>query len=81
MNGVSGVTLTSKVNENSIFVPAAGYCDDGSVDRVGQYGRLWSSSLDESNPKDAFYLYFNSSYMSVLNYTRCYGYSLRLVKE
>ena len=81
VNGVSGVSLTSKVNENSIFVPAAGNCNNGSVFSVGQSGYLWSSSLNESYPKYAFFLYFNSSDLNVNYSSRYYGYSLRLVKE
>ena len=81
VNGVSGCQFTSKVNGNSIFVPAAGYCGRGSVDYVGQYGDLWSSSLYESNPKYAFNLNFNSSNSNVNNNNRFYGYSLRPVKE
>ena len=80
VNGVSGMSFTSKVNGNSIFIPAAGSCYTGSIYRVGQECYLWSSSLNESFPSYAFYLYFSSSYMDVGN--DCYrsdGYSLRHV--
>ena len=32
--GVSGRKFTSKTNGNSIFIPAAGFCSDGSVNNV-----------------------------------------------
>ena len=57
VNGVSGVTLTSKVNENSIFVPAAGAYFDGSNDTIGKSARVWTSSLsDYSNDDTPDYL-------------------------
>ena len=49
LNGVNGRRFTSKTNSNSIFVPAAGGCFDGSVNDVGSFGLLWSSSLDDSD--------------------------------
>ena len=42
-NGVNGCKVTSKINGNSIFLPAAGFCDDSSIDEVGEYGYYWSS--------------------------------------
>ena len=48
LNGVNGRRFTSKTNGNSIFVPAAGVCGDGSAVGVGSVGILWSSSIDES---------------------------------
>ena len=41
INGVNGYKFTSKkegYQNNSIFIPAAGTCDGGSVDGVGIYG-------------------------------------------
>ena len=62
--GVSGRKFTSKINGNSIFIPAAGNCGNGSVDGVGDDGRVWSSSLDRPKPPypgGACYLKFSSS--------------------
>lgn len=46
VNGVYGYEVKSKAsgNTNSIFLPAAGYVDDGSLGNVGSYGDYWSSS-------------------------------------
>ena len=44
VNGVNGRKFTGS-NGNSIFIPAAGNCGNGSVDGVGKYGCVWSSSL------------------------------------
>ncbi len=80
LNGVNGRRFTSKINGNSIFVPAAGYCLDGSVFNVGSSGYLWSSSLDESSPSYGWHLYFRSSNVGVSNgYYRIYGFSVRAV--
>ena len=56
--GVSGRKFTSKTNGNSIFIPAAGCCFIGSVDSVGSYSSVWSSSLNTSGPSNAWGLYF-----------------------
>ena len=79
-NGVNGGLFTSKTNGNSIFVPAAGGCYYGSQLYVGEYGYLWSSSLNESNPNDAWYLGFGSGVVSLSNGCRYYGLSVRGVK-
>lgn len=78
-NGVNGGLFTSKVNSNSIFVPAAGYCSDGSQYYVGEYGGLWSSSLYEGYPGNAWNLYFYSGEVGLNNYGyyRCDGLSVR----
>ena len=82
LNGVNGRRFTSKTNGNSIFVPAAGYCSNGSVYDVGSYGNLWSSSLDESDSRLAWYLFFGSDIMDVGNYvSRYYGFTVRAVKD
>jgi hypothetical protein len=80
LNGVNGRRFTSKINGNSIFVPSAGDCEVGSVGNVGSYGYLWSSSLDESNPKYGWCLNFRS-YRTGGVYTsdRKNGFSVRAV--
>ena len=80
LNGVYGRRFIG-TNGNSIFVPAAGFCANGSVFNVGSYGILWSSSLDESNPRYDWYLYFFSDGMDMSEYLRFYGLSVRAVKE
>ncbi|MBR5035219.1 MAG: hypothetical protein IKX71_07915 [Bacteroidales bacterium] len=49
-NGINGYEVISKVNGNSIFLPAAGYKGDSSVIREdGEVGLYWSSSLTEGS--------------------------------
>ena len=78
--GAKGRIFTSKINGNSVFFPAAGYCFNSSVHRVGSYGNYWSASRYSS--LYAWILYFRSGYLN-LNYDefRYYGYSVRPVCE
>ena len=77
--GVKGRIFTSKVNEKSVFFPAAGNCLNSSVVDVGSYGVYWSASWRSSS--NAWELYFLSGSQG-LNYNyRYYGYSVRGVCE
>ena len=80
--GVNGRKLTSKTDTSKyIFIPAAGYCYDGSVDNVGSRGDVWSSSLDISNPDYACNLSFNSDTYNMRDYYRSNGRSVRGVRK
>ena len=72
-----GMLITSRINGATLFIPAAGYCWNGSVDVVGGSGFVWSSSVSEDYPDDAWYLHFNSTYMGVSYDYRGLGQSLR----
>jgi uncharacterized protein (TIGR02145 family) len=77
-NGVNGYKVTG-ITGNSIFLPAAGYRYDSSLDSAGSYGNYWSSSLHTSIPSYAYDLGFTSS--NGLGYIeeRYYGRSVRPV--
>ena len=80
--GVKGRKFTSKKDTSKyIFIPAAGYCNDGSVNNVGNYGNVWSSSLYTSGPDDAWCLNFYSGNCDMSNNYRCYGWSVRGVRK
>lgn len=81
LNGVNGGRFTSKTNGNSIFVPAAGYCGDGSVYVVGSGSNLWSSSRGESDPSGAWSLYFDSGSVGMDIGGRYNGLTVRAVQE
>ena len=74
--GVNGYKFTGS-NGNSIFIPAAGFCTNGSVRSVDSLGRGWSSSLYASGPGNAWRLYFRSGGCGVDNGSRYYGWSVR----
>ena len=78
-NGVNGYKVTSKKNGNSIFLPAAGYRDDSSLNYAGSTGYDWSSSLSSDYPGDAYGLGFNSDLVGWGYYYRYYGHSVRPV--
>mgnify|MGYP003302949176 CR=1 FL=1 len=78
-NGVNGYKVTSKKNGNSIFMPAAGYRLDSSLNDAGSYGYYWSSLLNTGYPCVAYDLYFRSGSVSRYYYGRCYGRSVRPV--
>ena len=79
-NGVNGYKVTGP-NGNSIFLPAAGYRLDGSLDFAGSYGHYWSSAPYESFSSSAYCLYFYSSDHGVNGSSRNYGRSVRPVTE
>ena len=68
--GVAGRVFTSKVNENSVFFPAAGDCYDSSVNNVGSV-QYWSASWNSSS--EAWFLDFQLKWFGI----RFYGLSVR----
>lgn len=81
LNGVNGRRLTSKINGNSIFIPAAGYCYNGSVLNVDSIGYLWSITLNSGYPKNSWSLNFNAQAMGIFDLFRCYGLPIRPIQS
>ena len=79
MNGQLGWRVTGK-NGNSIFLPAAGAGSSYRIAGVGELGRYWTSTRDESN-YSAFNLRFKDGRESivVVDDTRFYGRPVRAV--
>jgi hypothetical protein len=77
-NGTNGYKVTGP-NGNSIFLPAAGYCDDGSLRDAGSNGVYWSASLSESYPGLAWNLFFDSSIHYTYDDYRDVGLTVRAV--
>ena len=77
-SGVNGRLGTSKKNGFTIFLPAAGYRSDADLGSVGNFGNFWSSSLNESDPDYARFLYFVEGIIDCYYY-RSYGRSVRAV--
>lgn len=80
-NGVNGYKVTSKINGNSIFLPAAGYRDGfGLNEDAGNRGYYWSSSLYTNDSGSAYYLRYHSDIVYSGYYaSRDHGYSVRPV--
>ncbi len=78
INGINGVELTSKINGNRIFLPAAG-SRSPKPGGNGEMGYYWSSSCDLGSKEAAWLLFFNNDSCGLqLNYRR-YGFSIRAV--
>jgi hypothetical protein len=80
-NGVYGYKVISKINGNSIFLPAAGFHDGESVYFRNSYGYYWSSSLDEGICNDAWSWDFSGVYYGWYSRYRYQGCSVRPVCE
>ena len=81
-NGVTGRKITSRSNGNSIFLPAAGYRYDSSLNSAVSHGLYWSRTLYLGNMACARGRLFNSSEVYTNdNYSyRCSGRSVRPVR-
>lgn len=79
LGGHNGFKVTSKANGNSIFLPAAGYCN-GEVENEGSDVCYWSASLLTEHAHYGVCLSLSSSsYIAVgFNYRNC-GLSVRPV--
>lgn len=84
VNGVNGYKFTSKTDTSKyIFIPAAGFCNDGSASYVDSLGRVWSSEVDfqtdiTSSPNGSWVLGFDSNGVSGgYDFYRCCGLSVR----
>ena len=78
LNGVKGRKFTSKINGNSIFLPAAGIRWYGDLDGAGERGDYWSST---QNPdySNAYHLFFRSGNAGWYDNFRYGGESVRPV--
>lgn len=77
-NGITGRLVTGP-NDNSIFLPAAGYRYATKLYDAESYGFYWSSSLSIDNPVSAWYVYFNSDLIYRNDCGREFGSSIRPV--
>ena len=81
-NGINGYNVKSRVNNNSIFLPAAGLWADSFDDQSAGKGYYWTSSLDDGI--FAYCLSFSQNGIDSPEDSptpRCLGYSIRPVTE
>lgn len=78
--GKNGRLITSKSNGASLFLPAAGYRNEGSLFSAGSWGGYWSRSLFTNDSNYACCLDFSSSGIDWYGSGRCYGFSVRPVR-
>lgn len=79
-NGVRGYKVTSKINGNSIFLPAAGVRNNNEIYDSGKYGYYWSSSIYYDSSY-SYIIYFYSEYHYIRHGNRYNGRSVRPVCE
>lgn len=83
VNEVYGVRITSKINGNSIFLPAAGLSLENEHGHLqGSYGEYWTSELfvDNGNSGAATFFSINNDDNALRPYsTRVHGKSIRPV--
>lgn len=79
-NGHDGCLFTSRVNGESIFLPASGCRMADSLSFVGRYGFYWSSSLNEDQPDVAWYLFFDQDGARMGDRYRYAGRTIRPVR-
>ena len=79
-NGVNGCLFTAS-NDNSLFLPAAGYHNYSSLNVAGIYGLYWSSSLYTDDPHDAWYFVSTSGNYFMSDFYRYGGLSVRAVRS
>lgn len=75
-----GYIFVSKNNGQSVYLPAAD-CRSDIFDVTGNHGYYWSKSLSTHYPNAALILNFGSNYHTMVEYGRCFGFSVRPVCE
>ena len=80
-DGKKGYKVTSNINGNSIFLPAAGYIDGSKQYLNGSALAYWSSSLDTDLPLCAWTLDYVSSGIRTYGNLRYCGFSVRPVTQ
>lgn len=85
-NGVKGVKITSKINGNSLFLPAAGEQYSGGYVGVGTHFYYWSRTLDtyfaaNCNSTAWSLNYSQSNGITTGSGHRCVGQSVRPVRK
>ena len=79
-NGVYGYQVTSKINSNSIFLPATGYRYGTRLYYAGTDGRYWSSSLFAGYQNNAWSISFSPK-TGRDYYGRNFGFPVRPVQD
>lgn len=77
--GINGYEVTSKINGNSIFLPAAGYRAEKSLESNGVRGMYWVSTPASEGTQYAYNYYFDKGYKCAYWISRADGHSVRPV--
>ena len=78
-NGVNGYLVTSKINNNSIFMPASGYKSNSTISSLGTNCYYWGGTVG-SNNEQAYRIYFDVNTVQNQSYgNRHFGHVIRPV--
>ena len=75
-DGVNGRLFTSKLNGNSLFLPASCCILYGSILHINSNGYFWINSRHESATSNARYLISDSSNININYCHRCCGFCI-----
>ena len=78
-NGLYGCLVTSRMNGNTLFLPAAGYMNGSTLSSGGSGGYYATRDLSSSNCDNNRSLSIGSSTDAMTEIYRCYGQSVRPV--
>ena len=83
VNGVNGYKVSSKKNNNFIFLPAGGYRSDSYLKKSNDFCFYWTSTprYEEYRQYNAYYLNNNSGSPYIDDSNRYYGLCIRPVKR
>ncbi|MBR6549760.1 MAG: InlB B-repeat-containing protein [Paludibacteraceae bacterium] len=83
INGINGLLATSTINNNSIFLPAAGRSEDGTFQEIGLGGYYWTNESLYDIPSygsgGLFYFIRNDLIKTIGDKPRCDGLTIRPV--
>lgn len=81
LNGVNGTRITSNINGNSIFIPAAGVLAPGEASGIGEIGMLQSNELiDDDQYYMNYVLYCGEDVIGLTGNMRYIGVTIRPIK-
>ena len=78
-NGVYGRLVTGP-NGNTLFLPAADYRGDNSLNNVQSIGAYWSRTLDSGSPSGLYFRNFEWESVYLFSHIRSNGFAVRPVR-
>lgn len=78
---VNGLLVTSKINDNQLFLPFSSMRFNDKLGDPGKFGFYWSSSLEPNNPDQAWSADISKKGKHMIAIMRYRGYSIRPVLD
>ena len=80
-NGVNGKLFSSKINEQSLFIPALGGSPNNTIVQFNQYGYLWLDDMNINDESSALSYTFSQEQTIILEGLKSQGRSIIGVKR